>query len=290
MPGKLKKRRARISPSEPPPRVIALNKPLGVSSHRMAMELSGRLKTVVTHTGNLDPMAEGVMVFLVGEEALKAQARLQDSDKEYEFEVLFGFATDTQDLLGLVYKEKDYKIMDLTEDILSGKLAEWVGDRELPRPGFSYKVVKGKPLYWWARRGRLHEIDIPTVSVSIRHVELIGLGTITRKRLAAEIKRKIALVEGDFRQDEILKRWDDVLSKDPSGKFPVARIRVDCSKGTYVRSLAHLLGESLGIPSLASFILRTRNGDFRLKDCGSFSPAAKQTVRPRLDLDTLSEL
>jgi tRNA pseudouridine55 synthase len=274
----------------PPPGVMPMHKPLGLSSHRMAMALSERFKTVVTHTGNLDPMAEGVMVFLVGEEALKNQVRLQESDKEYEFEILFGFATDTQDLLGMVENEKDYKIKDITDDILRDKLSKWIGDRELPRPGYSYKVVKGKPLYWWARRGRLDEVRIPTVSVSIRRAELIGLRTVTMKRLAADIKRKIALVNGDFRQEAILKKWDETLSGHPNRRLAVARVRIDCSKGTYVRSLAHLLGESLGIPSLASSILRTRSGEFRLADCRPYRPPNEFSVPRHSDLDTVSEL
>jgi tRNA pseudouridine55 synthase len=267
MPARKKIARAQSTESVSPTGVLPLNKPLGRSSHRMAMELSERFKTVVTHTGNLDPMAEGVMVFLIGEEALKNQIRLQDSDKEYEFEVLFGFSTDTQDLLGIVKEEKEYKLKEITVESLSGILSKWIGTRELQRPGYSYKVVKGKPLYWWARRGRLNEIEIPTVSVSIRRAELIGLRTVTSKKLAADIEQKIARVEGDFRQEAILKRWDTVLSNYPNRKFAVARIRIECSKGTYVRSLARLLGESLGVPSLASSIVRTRVGDLRLSDC-----------------------
>ena len=43
-------------------------------------------------------------------------------------------------------------------------------------------------------------------------------------------------------------------------------IDVDCSKGTYIRSLCMDIGKCLGIPSLLSFLLRTRVGDFRLED------------------------
>ena len=47
------------------------------------------------------------------------------------------------------------------------------------------------------------------------------------------------------------------------GKF---LIDVDCSKGTYIRSLCADIGKRLGIPSVLSFLLRTRAGDFRLAD------------------------
>ena len=48
----------------------------------------------MTYAGRLDPMAEGVLIVLVGEECLNKEKYL-GLDKEYEFEVLFGFRTDT---------------------------------------------------------------------------------------------------------------------------------------------------------------------------------------------------
>lgn len=39
---------------------------------------------------------------------------------------------------------------------------------------------------------------------------------------------------------------------------------VDCSKGTYIRSLCHDLGAALDIPAVMSFLVRQRVGSFRL--------------------------
>ena len=41
-------------------------------------------------------------------------------------------------------------------------------------------------------------------------------------------------------------------------------IDVDCSKGTYIRSLAVDIGRALGLPATVSFLLRSRVGDFSL--------------------------
>ena len=43
---------------------------------------------------------------------------------------------------------------------------------------------------------------------------------------------------------------------------PVARFRVRCTKGTYVRSLAHDLGQQLGCGAHLRHLLRTRSGAF----------------------------
>ena len=48
------------------------------------------------------------------------------------------------------------------------------------------------------------------------------------------------------------------------------RFRVTCSKGTYVRTLAVMIGEKLGFPSHMSHLVRTASGEFVLEDCISF--------------------
>ena len=41
-------------------------------------------------------------------------------------------------------------------------------------------------------------------------------------------------------------------------------VRIVCSKGTYVRTLCHDIGERIGVPAHMSFLLRTRSGAFDL--------------------------
>ncbi len=41
-------------------------------------------------------------------------------------------------------------------------------------------------------------------------------------------------------------------------------VRIVCSKGTYVRTLCHDIGEKIGVPAHMSFLLRTRSGAFEL--------------------------
>lgn len=49
--------------------------------------------------------------------------------------------------------------------------------------------------------------------------------------------------------------------------FPYADIRVQCSKGTYIRSLGHDIGQLLGCGAHLCELNRTRSGGFHLKDC-----------------------
>ena len=49
-------------------------------------------------------------------------------------------------------------------------------------------------------------------------------------------------------------------------ELPTAMIRVDCSKGTYIRALARDLGEALGSGAFLSSLRRTRNGGIPVSD------------------------
>jgi len=54
----------------------------------------------------------------------------------------------------------------------------------------------------------------------------------------------------------------EVLGFDP----PFLEIRVSCSKGTYIRTLCHDIGEALGVGAHVTALKRTRIGDFRVED------------------------
>ena len=49
-------------------------------------------------------------------------------------------------------------------------------------------------------------------------------------------------------------------------ELPLVRFRVVCSTGTYIRSLAHDIGETLGCGAYLSSLCRTRIGKYRLEE------------------------
>ncbi|KLU63460.1 tRNA pseudouridine synthase B [Peptococcaceae bacterium CEB3] len=60
-----------------------------------------------------------------------------------------------------------------------------------------------------------------------------------------------------------LVRWTD-------GKFPKAILDIECSKGTYVRTLCHDLGQAAGYGAHMSYLLRLRSGPFSLAESWTF--------------------
>jgi len=257
----------------------------------------------MTYAGRLDPMAEGKLLILIGDEC-KDKEKYLGLDKEYEVEILLGISTDTYDALGIVQDAQG--VNDAWAYPAQDWLQKYVGKFAQEYPPYSSKTVNGRQLHELARSGALPEV-MPTREVEIYSIRAIDTGTITAGGLLARIVGNIDLVKGDFRQEVIGKRWREVLtnfssnslrgknwkdckengvsnslrgknckdckengvSNSPSstgGKegdlpnFPVIRLLVRCSSGTYMRSLAQRIGVDLGTGAFALSINRTAIG------------------------------
>ncbi|MCK4324806.1 MAG: tRNA pseudouridine(55) synthase TruB, partial [Armatimonadetes bacterium] len=67
-------------------------------------------------------------------------------------------------------------------------------------------------------------------------------------------------------------RWE--LLDFAGGQHPTALTEVQCSKGTYVRSLAEMLGQELGTGAYLSFLVRSQVGPHRLEDAHTLAQIA----------------
>ncbi len=105
---------------------------------------------------------------------------------------------------------------------------------------------------------------LPRKTVTVYDINLEGMYKIKESLLLAHIETNIEKITGDFRQEEILRLWHRNLRKDGDREFPCATIKISCSSGTYARSIAHTMGQNLGVPSLALHILRTKVGDYEV--------------------------
>ena len=217
----------------------------------------------MTYAGRLDPLAEGVLLLLVGEECKKKDEHL-NLPKEYEVEVLFGFATDTYDVLGKITSSEKMESEVLKQ--IQTILPEFIGKIKQSYPPYSSRPVNGKPLFQWAREGKIDEIEIPTHNVLVENIEIIENREILGKDLLEEIKEKISKVKGDFRQEEILKIWDEELKDKEEEKYPIVKLRISCGSGAYMRSIANDIGEKLGAGALAFKIVRTKVGEYGINN------------------------
>lgn len=239
----------------------------------------------LTYAGRLDPLAEGVLLILQGEECLKKDDYLK-LEKEYEVTVLLGFRTDTYDLLGKVSQDLsvnsesiliDEKLGYGTENgqnkfgydasietIIEKIIPRFVGRIKQSYPPYSSRTVNGKPLYKWARENKLNEIVIPTQDVLVDSIEVLDEGYINGQELLQKIEKDISLIKGDFRQPEILALWFEILGGKDSENYRTLKLKIKCGSGVYVRAIANDIGVLLGVPSLALSIKRTRVGEYIL--------------------------
>ena len=223
------------------------------------LDLIKKLKTdsnrKYSFAGRLDPMARGQMIILEGEECKQTHLYC-NLTKIYEFEVLFGFQTDTYDILGLVEN------FTLTKNNISIPLNNYIGTILQSYPPYSSITIKGQPLWWWSREGKLSEIEIPSKEVSIKELEYLEEVSITNSlELLETIKNKIfKLEEGKregFRVDKIVSKWEEILLQN-NFQPTIRKFRATVSSGTYIRSLVNRMGEDLGIGAIALDIHRTR--------------------------------
>jgi tRNA pseudouridine(55) synthase len=216
----------------------------------------------LSYAGRLDPMAEGVLIVLVGEEN-KYREKYLDLEKTYKVQILFGIGTDTYDVLGKVI---DVKNIPISETEVRQAIKKYSGIFSQPYPPYSSKPVLGKPLFEWARAGKLQEIQIPEHDVEVFSCEVSTFFEINASDILNQVAKDIRLVTGDFRQGEILATWHTALTNSAQ-KFMVAECTITASSGTYMRGIADALGKDLLSKAIAFSIIRTRVGRHSIDEC-----------------------
>ena len=141
-----------------------VNKPPGPTSHDVVEEL--RLLTKIReigHAGTLDPLAEGLLILLVGGFTKKSQDFMKLS-KEYRATLRLGLESDSHDVEGEITLKKEFAI-PLREDI-EGALEKFRGKIKQVPPQFSAVKVRGRKAYEEAREGKRVELEARQVTIS----------------------------------------------------------------------------------------------------------------------------
>ncbi len=249
-------------------KVLNVYKPVGVTPLQLIDKLRIKLpeykNEIIGYAGRLDPMVEGVLLLLVGDEN-KKRKEYEGLPKEYSFEILFGVSTDSFDTLGVIIKHKTVDAKDI-ENKLPGILKKYIGKHLQEYPPYSSMHVQGKPLFYWAREKRLQEISIPTKEIEIYDLHFSGLQTKNAQHIQDIVFQRINCVFGEFRQEEIKKSWVEYFNAQQEKQLLVGSFTIRCSSGTYIRSLVHKIGDDLKTQALAFSILRTRVGEYKLKE------------------------
>jgi len=132
--------------------VFLIDKPAGPTSFRVVQQVRRALSVKkVGHAGTLDPFASGLLILCAGRPATRIIDRLMGGEKEYEATLRLGVETDTLDLEGTVVAQRPVPPLDRAT--VEACLAGFVGEQLQTPPRFSALKHKGKPLYYYARKG-----------------------------------------------------------------------------------------------------------------------------------------
>ncbi len=274
--------------------ILILNKQVGETPlecmNRFRLEHPEYEGVKMTYAGRLDPMAEGVLLVLAGE-------RVHDKDKylklpkTYECTAIIGIGTDTYDILGIPtlssklpltpsWQEgepnshvsdapltkrsckvkhlcKAHEALRVTEE-----LSSFVGTFTQQYPPYSSKTVNGKQLHAIARDGELEGLEMPSRQVTVESISKILLGSIAMEDLVKDVTNRISKVTGDFRQHEIVKKWQDLADRNPEKRLTFVTFTISVSGGTYIRGVVHELGKKLEISSCIWKLKRTKVAQF----------------------------
>jgi tRNA pseudouridine55 synthase len=207
--------------------LIIVDKPKGPTSHDVVARVRRIMKTRrVGHTGTLDPFATGVMVILVGQATRLAQF-LDKDEKEYEALVQFGWETDTGDKTGQRTTDLKFQISDLKSRVST---INW--EKVLSR--FRGEIMQVPPMY------------------SAKKIEGKKLYELAREGETIE-RNAVPITIHDL---EMVERVELPAA--------TALIRVICSAGTYIRTLAEDIGRAVGLGAHLTELRRTRAGKFSI--------------------------
>ena len=234
--------------------IIPIDKPAGISSFGVVAKIRGKLKAEfghkvkVGHTGTLDPFATGLLILLSGKMTKKSNEFLK-LDKVYEATLKLGYTSTTGDPEGEIsVYNNTHKV---SEDTLSRSIFSDVENTERPSP-----VTTGAK-----------ECSEKDVSLALR--SFIGKIQQTPPKFSAikingQRAYKLAREGKDF---EIPSREVEIYSIEILNySYPELTIRVHCSSGTYIRTLAEDIGKTLGTGAYLTTLRRIKIGSYDIKN------------------------
>jgi tRNA pseudouridine(55) synthase len=245
---------------------VSIYKPIGQTPNELVeiYKKENKHAIKVSFTGRLDPMARGSMILLVNEEC-KLHDKYIAHNKTYEFQVLFGFRTDTYDVLGIL---NAYNNPSKFKQIDAINIDKYVGKTKQEYPPYSSIVVNKKPLWEWSKLGLIDSIKpLPSKTVEIYEFEEIPYDSPidSYEKLHEKIKTMIyslsEINQPKFRVPEIDSMWniyfESYKQQLVNCKPIIKKYRAKVSSGTYIRSISSQIGNEIGCGAIALDIHRT---------------------------------
>lgn len=201
---------------------LVVYKPKGCSSHDVIDKIRRVYRVKCGHGGTLDPMAQGVLLVFCGR-ALKLLNFIPPDHLDKTYLMKVALGSSTDSYDATGKVTYTHEQpIDFGNEQLINTLRAFVGSYDQMPPVFSAIKVGGKRAYAMARAGE--EVVLKSRRVHVTSIRLVS----------------------DYVSDSVRQLL----------------LRVHCSRGTYVRSIAHDLGQKLGCGGHLSYLLRERVGQW----------------------------
>lgn len=211
----------------------------------------------IGHGGTLDPLADGVLVLGVGSGTKRLQGYLGGCTKVYKATALFGCSTTTYDSEGAVLAWGSTE--NLNDSDIQSALGSFKGKISQLPPVFSALKMDGKPLYEYAREGKLPPRAIEPRECSVDFVRAGPLQWDHSYRLPeAEASSR----DREFANKVSGENFSSEYARPPN--TPIIELEFSVSSGTYIRSLVHDFGKALGTQAYMASLTRVSQGPWKL--------------------------
>jgi len=219
--------------------ILLIDKPKGMTSH----DVIDHLRKVtgvkrIGHAGTLDPNATGLLIVAIGRESTKRLSGFLKKDKTYEAEIFLGEERDTDDVEGSVRENPFLK-----------RVGKKVSSKEVES---ILKKFLGK------------QKQIPP---SYSAIKINGKKAYQMARAGKDLSSKL-------KERSVMIYSIKVLFF----KYPILKIEVKVSSGTYVRALARDIGRSLNTGAYLKNLKRTSIGKYKLADAIKLEDVKKSNL------------
>ncbi len=215
--------------------LILVYKKKGKTSRNVVENISKKYGVKAGHIGTLDPMAKGLLPVLVGN-TCKLSKYLMEHDKTYLVEMKFGYNTETLDIEGEILEEdKSFRENNIVDneffDMIIIAMKKELGTKKQIPPIYSAKKLNGKKLYEIAREDKEKAIEM--AKEKAKEITIYNMYDISLKEL-----------------------WDN------NPKDILLSFKVECSSGTYIRSLVRDIAENMGTIAIMTDLRRIAVGNY----------------------------
>lgn len=234
---------------------LLINKDGGWTSHDAVVKLRGLTGIrQIGHTGTLDPFATGLLICAISS-ATKMVGQFDLLSKVYEATIKIGITSDTYDR--------------------TGKINNYQPRANDPRPIFNQEKIQEILQTFIGRQKQLP----PMFSAK----KVLGQKLYELARKGQEILRKPSEIE--IFSIELLNF---------NHQSSLIDLRIKCSTGTYIRSLAYDLGQKLDTGAVLWELKRTAIGEFNVKDAYNLDQITsdnwpKHLIKPLAAIEKINE-